>query len=141
MRIYLAGPSAEIERVKEAARAIEEHGHTITERWWERVEEAARNGWATDDVVPDAFMDESAKRNERGIDRARAMIVLCLSAGGLSSGASGELGLWRGGNSINRTRPHAWVVGNARRHVMTCTDVQRVADINEALRGLAEWDA
>lgn len=139
MRIYLAGPSAEIERVKEAAMVIEDHGHTVAEPWWGRIEEARRCGWERDADVPDDFMRESAQRNERGIDRARAMIVLCQSGGGLSSGASGELGLWRGFNNVNRTRPHAWVVGNHGRHVMTWSDVQRVADVNEALRGLALW--
>lgn len=140
MKIYLAGPSAEIERVKSAAKTLVANGHTITEMWWERVEEAARNGWKSDADVPDSFMDESAKRNERGIRRAQAMVVLCLDAGGLSSGASGELGLWRGSNEADRRRPHAIVVGSHRRHVMTWTDVQRVASIHEACGALSLWE-
>lgn len=92
MKVYLAGPSAELDRVRAAAEAIEAAGHTITEKWWLRVEEAASHGWATDADVPSDYMEYSAWRNAVGIQDANVVIALAKSSGGFSSGCAGEIG-------------------------------------------------
>lgn len=63
LRVYLAGPSADLAVVKNAARAIEAFGASITESWWERIEEAMLRGWFHDSEVPEEYMHESARRN------------------------------------------------------------------------------
>ena len=83
MRIYLAGPSAEIERVKEAAAAIEERGHTITERWWEHVERMREAGYATDADVPLAELRAGLDANRRGIRISEAVVAMAYERGGL----------------------------------------------------------
>jgi len=92
IRVYLAGPCAEMNAMKDRAREIEALGMTITEPWWERIAEAADNGWLHDAEVPADFMRESARRNQRGIVTADVVVVCAKSSGGFSSGAAGEIG-------------------------------------------------
>ena len=65
MRIYLAGPSAELARVREAAALIEAAGHVITERWWEKV---ADTGVCASDVDHDEAVLASAAVQNRAED-------------------------------------------------------------------------
>lgn len=126
MKFYLAGPSAELDRVRAAAEAIDRAGHVITEPWWERSEEARRNGWTSDADVPEAFMRESAERNERGMDLAQATIALCRSEGGLSVGTSYEVG-------FSKSMHDVVIVGDPRGHVGCWTYATVVSSIEEAL--------
>lgn len=94
MRIYLAGPSAEPARVREAAAQIEAAGHVITERWWEKV---ADGGVCASDVDhPEPILEAAADRNARGLDTADVVIALCREAGGLSPGVAHEVGYAQG---------------------------------------------
>lgn len=119
MLIYLAGPSAELERVKSAARDLEEAGHTITQRWWERVEAMRAAGHTSDATVPD-------------IDEADLVVALCMRDGGLSSGTAYEIGhatLWR----------PVLLVGDPRGHVASYDPgvIGRVPDMYAATRWIA----
>ncbi len=86
-RVYVAGSSAQLERVKSAMAALREIGHTVTHAWPELVEEvgeanpldatdAARRMWAADDL--------------RGVYDADVLWLLMPSEGGF--GAAVELG-------------------------------------------------
>ena len=109
MKIYLAGPSAEIARVREAAALIEAAGHEITERWWEKV---ADDGVCASDVDHDEHaLIVAAEDNRWGIDRADAVIVLCRAGGGLCPGAAHEVG-W-----AQARYAEVVFVGNARGHL------------------------
>lgn len=94
MRIYLAGPSAELARVREAAAQIEAAGHLITERWWEKV---ADGGVCASDVDhPEPILAVAAQQNCNGLEMADVAIVLCREAGGLSPGVAHEVGYAQG---------------------------------------------
>lgn len=134
MLIYLAGPSAEIERVKEAAATIEARGHTITERWWEYVERMREAGYATDADVPIAELRAGLDANRRGIRTCGAVIALCRSDSGLSVGTAGEMGYAAGLNDGLPWRRPIIVVG-APRHVCAAW-LTVVANITEALDAL-----
>lgn len=111
MKVYLAGPSAELARVREAAALIEAAGHTITERWFDKV---ADTGTCASDVDHDeTVLLRAAARNHRGIERAEVMIALCREAGGLSPGTAHEVG-WAQAVGIEVV-----FVGNARGHLAT----------------------
>ena len=111
MRIYLAGPSAELARVREAAAQIEAAGHLITERWWEKV---ADGGVCASDVDHDeSVLNRAAADNWLGINRADAAIILCREAGGLSTGAAHEVG-WAQARGLDIV-----FVGAARGHLAT----------------------
>lgn len=116
MMVYLAGPSAELVRVREAAAQIEAAGHVITERWFDKV---ADNGVCASDVEhPEPVLAAAAKRNCNGIDVADAVIVLCREAGGLSPGVAHEVGYAQGictsvvfvGNASGHLAPR-WPLG------------------------------
>ena len=112
MRIYLAGPSAELARVREAAALIEAAGHVITERWWEKV---ADTGVCASDVDHDeAVLASAAVQNCRGIDAADVVIVLCRAPGGLSPGVAHEVGYVQGTRTAD-----VIFVGNASGHLAT----------------------
>jgi nucleoside 2-deoxyribosyltransferase len=132
MLIYLAGPSAELERVKSAARDLEEAGHTITQRWWERVEAMRAAGHTSDATVPDAYMSDSASLNREGIDEADYVVALCMRDGGLSSGTAYEIG-------YAGCRTTVLLVGNPRRHVASYDwgIIGRVPDMYAATRWIA----
>lgn len=91
LRIYLAGPSAELARVRAVADALSADGHVITEPWWERVADAQARGWATDRDVPLAYLAESWRRNRAGIESCALLIALCRSDGGMSQGVACEV--------------------------------------------------
>ena len=92
LRVYLAGPAAELDRVCEASGVLIASSCDITEPWWGRVAEATRRGWTHDSDVPADYMREGAQRNQRGIDTADVVIALARSTGGFSSGCAGEIG-------------------------------------------------
>lgn len=64
-RIYLAGASAEIARVRTIADALIDAGHKLTEAWWERMADASARGWSSDRDVPEAYLRESWRREAR----------------------------------------------------------------------------
>jgi len=76
VRIYLAGPSSELERVKKYARQLDDSGMVeITYRWWEDVEANMKAG------TPDSAMsrEEQSRHASSDLDGvARAQIVWCL---------------------------------------------------------------
>lgn len=132
MLIYLAGPSAELERVKSAARDLEEAGHTITQRWWERVEAMRAAGHTSDATVPDAYMSDSAALNREGIEEADLVVALCMRDGGISSGTAYEIG-------HADCRAEVLLVGDPRGHVAAYDPgvVGRVPDMYAATRWIA----
>lgn len=90
MRVYLAGPSAELDRVRAAAAEIEAAGHVLTEPWWVRIERD-RGGRPTDAGVPSDALAASWRRNTQGIRDADRIVALALSGGGLSQGTREEI--------------------------------------------------
>lgn len=90
MKVYLAGPSAEIDRVRAVASELEEAGHEIVDKWWSRVEAAGR----PDDKLDDATLHASTTRCREAVARAEALVaipgVLSLR---LSTGAAVEVGM------------------------------------------------
>lgn len=116
MMVYLAGPSAELPRVREAAAQIEAAGHVITGRWWEKV--ADGGVCASDTDHPEPILAAAADRNARGIDTADVVIALCREAGGLSPGVAHEVGYAQGictsvvfvGNASGHLAPR-WPLG------------------------------
>lgn len=133
MKLYLAGPSKELDRVRAACALIEAAGHDITEMWWLRIEEAKRRGWATDAEVPEKFMRESAERNFfEGLCEADHVIALCKLDGGLSSGVAYEIGVAHG------QERNIWLVGDHRNHVSAFGDtVHCVTSVEDALAAIA----
>jgi nucleoside 2-deoxyribosyltransferase len=128
MRIYLAGPSAELARVREAAALIEAAGHTLTEQWWEKV---ADTGTCASDVDhPEPILAVAAVQNCDGIDTADVVIALCREAGGLSPGVAHEVGYAQG------TCADVILVGNPRGHLAArwrTRSITTVATVAEAL--------
>lgn len=134
MRIYLAGPSAEIKRVKEAAAAIEARGHTVIGRWWEHVEAMRDAGFATDADVPLAELRAGLDANRYAIRACGAVIALCRLDGGLSVGTADEMGYAAGLNDgLPWRRPV--IVAGAPRHVCAAYTTV-VSNITEALDAL-----
>lgn len=124
---YLAGASAEVERVEAAAEELEAAGFEMTEPWWERIREVRSQGLHCDADFPDRYMAESARRNENGLRVAEVIVFLCKLEGGFSGGMGYELGLAK---KLVQTRtvmrlqgaeaaepPRVYVVGNHRRFV------------------------
>lgn len=136
MLIYLAGPSAEIELVKETAATIEARGHTITERWWEHVERMREAGYAADADVPLAELRAGLDANRYAIRACGAVIALCRSEGGLSVGTADEMGYSAGWSAGNDEYRPIIVVG-APRHVCAAR-LTVVSNITEALDALEE---
>jgi hypothetical protein len=131
VRVYLAGSSAELERVLAAAVVLRDLGHEITEPWWLRILEAKRRGWATDADVPPAFMRESAERNFAGIVTCDRFVGMCRAGGGLSSGHAYEVGV----AVVTRGGPRTRLVGDPRGFVgMWVGDVRVVQTVEEALQ-------
>lgn len=92
MKIYLAGPAYELDRVHAVAEAIERAGHVITEPWWLRVEYAQAR-WGADKSVPAYYMRESAERDLDGVARSDRMIVLPdEGTGRIGTGRASEIG-------------------------------------------------
>jgi uncharacterized protein YodC (DUF2158 family) len=89
LRVYIAGPSAELTRVRETASAIESQGHVVTCRWFDVIEHE-REGRPTDEGVPDATLAAAWRANSQGIDLADVVLLLCKAGGGLSGGAREE---------------------------------------------------
>ena len=135
-RLYLAGASAEIARVREVADALVADGHTFTEAWWERMADAAARGWKRDVDVPPAYLRESWKRNMHGVREAQLLVALCRREGGLSPGTSGEvsyaLGLRDGG--YGSKAPTVLVCGDARGALAATDPGIVIADAFDAAR-------
>ena len=129
--VYLAGPSAELDRVREAAHLLRAAGHTITEPWWERIEQAKAAGWTSDADVPPGFMRTSAERNYRGMLVADFFVGLCRETGGLSSGHAYEVGV---AGEIMRPPCTRILVGEPRGFVgMWIGDVRVVPSVEAAM--------
>lgn len=96
MRIYLAGPSAEIERVKEAAAVLHARGHDVIGRWWLAVEAARRDGYASDADLPLGRRVEAVRGNAAAIRDADVVIALTNTGGGMSTGVAWEVGFAEG---------------------------------------------
>lgn len=87
MRLYLAGPSDELERVRRWAEALEGAGFTLAHRWWELVE--ARGPGRDGELVADE-QALHARADLDAIDMVQAAWVLWPEAS--SHGAAVELG-------------------------------------------------
>lgn len=111
MKVYLAGPSAELPRVREAAALIEAAGHKITERWWEKV--ADGGVCASDADHPEPVLAAAAVQNCNAISAADVVIAMCRESGGLSPGVAHEVG-WS-----QALGAEVVFVGNARGHLAT----------------------
>lgn len=138
LRVYLVGPSAELDRVFAAMNAVTAAGHEITEHWWARIDEAARSGWAHDSEVPADYMHESARRNREGILNADVVIALARSTGGFSSGCAGEIGYSlaeRDAERIERDKKLVILVGDCKGFVWSwlVPAEHRVATMVDAL--------
>lgn len=136
LRVYLAGPSAELDRVREAAALLRAAGHEITEPWWEQVDAARARGWLHDADVPVDFMRAASNANAMGIYAAECMVALCRSEGGFSSGVAYEIGR----ASLTDRPVHSglyipiFVVGEPRNHVAIFDpEVTVVGDVASAL--------
>lgn len=130
MRVYLAGPSAELDRVVATAEEIRELGHELTEAWWLRVLEASRRGWKSDAEVPRDFLEESARRNLFGLQACDRVVAITRSSGGVSTGTAYEIGLAWG---LHRGRP-VRIVGDPLGFIgMQLGDVRAVSSLEEAL--------
>ncbi len=117
MKIYLAGPSAELSRVRAAAEMIEAYGHQITERWWTKVSDDGT--CASDGCHDEDLLRKAARDNEAGIVAAECVIALCRSAGGISTGTAHEIGY---AQALSRFRVNfvpVIVVGDPRGHLAT----------------------
>ncbi len=125
MRIYLAGPSAEIERVKKGAAELCARGHDVIGRWWHDVEAARRDGYASDADLPLGRRVKAAKGNAAAIRDADVVIALTLTGGGLSAGVAWEIGFAEGIGTI------VVVVGDTR-HVCG-SDLLRADSVVEAI--------
>lgn len=123
MRIYLAGPSAELDRVRAAAAEIEAAGHAITQRWWDVIERD-REGQPTDTGTPREVLVRAWLDNVEGIHRAQRVVALALSGGGLSSGTREEVafatGLYR--DVVIVGDPYPSLAGCAQRCVATVAE-------------------
>lgn len=113
-KCYLAGASAELERVEATALALMAAGFEITEPWWERIREVRSQGHMSDADAPDVYMTESAERNERGIRDADFCVFLCKLTGGFSGGMGYELGF---ASCVESVGGCLYVVGDHRRFV------------------------
>jgi nucleoside 2-deoxyribosyltransferase len=131
-RVYLAAPSAEMDRAIFAASSLRDRGLTITEPWWARIIEAKRMGYGHDREVPEDFMRESSERNRRGIDSAEVVIALCRTSGGVSSGVAWEIGY----ACARQTVAHTVLVGNADGFVGAPLCSHRVADFTEVIEAI-----
>lgn len=89
MRVYLAGPSCELPRVKQWAEALEANGFELTHRWWELVE--ARGPGTDGELVADE-QALHARADLAGIDAAEAVWALWPEERGRSLGTAVELG-------------------------------------------------
>lgn len=135
MKIYLAGPSAELARVREAAALIEGAGHELTERWWEKVDDTGTCASDVDHNEDELYL--AAKDNDDGIFSADGVIALCKTVGGISPGTAHEVGYAQG-----LGMPVA-IVGDPKGHLAArgawgegCTKPIRAADVETAVRGL-----
>lgn len=90
MKVYVAGSSSELDRVRAVMAALREAGHEITHDWTEDVLAAREAGHASDATVDDAHADKCAARDLRGIREADAFILLRREPA--SFGASFEAG-------------------------------------------------
>jgi len=136
MRVYLAGPSAELPRVLDAMTLITAAGYSITEHWWARIQEASNNGWTHDSQVPDEYMRESARRNRRGIEMADVVIVLARESGGYSSGAAGEIGYALALRDVERSVEHhkkVILVGDCKGYVWSWLADACVGSVRDAI--------
>jgi nucleoside 2-deoxyribosyltransferase len=89
MRIYLAGPSAELPRVKHWAEALELHHLEITHRWWQSVEDP---DMPHDSVLSAEQQLQYARADLRGIDCADVVWALWPTERGRSMGTAIEIG-------------------------------------------------
>lgn len=89
MKIYLAGPSGELDRVRAVAAELEEAGHEIVDKWW------TRTPGVPDDKLPDAVLHNSTLLCREAIHlRAEALVALPgLLSLRLSTGTAVEVGM------------------------------------------------
>lgn len=66
-------------------------GWTISEPWWEMIEEGFRRGYKSEADIPRSFASRCANQDLDAIERSERVIVLAKEGGGLSPGACGEL--------------------------------------------------
>lgn len=89
-RVYVAGPSAELARVREAVSLVEGAGHYVTERWFDKIE-ADRGSLTSDEGVPDETLARAWEVNLYGVRRAEVLVLLAKTGGGLSNGTREEV--------------------------------------------------
>jgi hypothetical protein len=124
MRLYLAGPSAELNRVKHAASVLERE-HDLTWRWWVRVR-ALRDGRPTDAGLDAVVLQRVWRENVLGILEAQGVVALAQEAGGLSSGTREEIAY-----ALARSLPVV-VVGDPW-YSLAATGCARVHSLEQAL--------
>lgn len=90
MKLYLAGPSGELDRVREIAAKLEADGHKIVDRWWMRVVPGV-----SDDRLDDATLDASIQKCIEAIClHAEAVVAIpSLLTLRLSTGTAVEVGI------------------------------------------------
>lgn len=88
MKVYLAGPSGEIDRVRAVAAHLEEAGHTIVDKWWSRIVLGV-----PDDKLDGTTLRASTEQCLAGIRQADALVALPgLLTLRLSTGVAVEVG-------------------------------------------------
>lgn len=70
-KLYIAGSSKELERVKKFATYAKDQGFMITEPWWDKVEEHGANP-----DIPRAKKKEFADADIAGLEAAECVILL-----------------------------------------------------------------
>lgn len=90
MRVFVSGPSAELDRVRGVVAAVEAAGHDVVGRWWEVIERD-REGRPTDDGAPTAILARAWDDNITALLSADAVLSLARDGGGLSNGTREEL--------------------------------------------------
>jgi len=105
VRVYVGGPSRELDRVRHCVDALEESGLVVlTSRWFDSAEE-----WAgRDELLDDAEQCSRARSNFAAIRRA-AIVWILWPETSQSEGASGEVGC---------AVAHCWHVGAARQRLV-----------------------
>ncbi len=94
MKIYIASSFKLVDKVKEVVKALEEDGHVITVRWWERLE--LKHKFAP--LSPFEFYAEpecryAYNRDRLGIQEADALVFVADDEPRPYNGANVELGM------------------------------------------------
>lgn len=127
MRVYVAGRTTEIDRVRSVQRMFTERGHTITFDWTGE-EGEIRKGWRGTDAEPRGNLLANL---ERGAVISADLVVLCWRDGdGQRAGMVGAL-IEVGMGLADATE--TWIIAPSRDSVFFCLPEVRVLDSDEAV--------